>query len=279
MGMIQTMFEKWIRYVLWGFVFLPFINLAQVPERPEPPRLVNDFAGILDGDQAKNLEDTLVQFARKTSTQIVVVTTRSLGAYAPADFAYRIGEEWGVGQKGKNNGLVVLVKPKTPTEKGEVFIATGYGLEGIIPDAVANGRIIDREMIPRFRENDYYGGILNGVRVLMSLASQEYTAEEYQGQSETPESNGGGIVFLFIIIFIIIIALLGGGRNKKSFNAGSRNLPLWILLGMMNSRGRGGSWSDFSGGRGSFGGGSFGGGGFGGFGGGGFGGGGAGGSW
>jgi uncharacterized protein len=278
-AMIQAMNKKWIKYVLWGIVFLPFINLAQVPERPEPPRLVNDFAGILDRDQVQSLEDTLVQFARETSTQIVVVITGSLGGYDPADFAYRIGEKWGVGQKGKNNGLVVLVKPKTPTEKGQVFIATGYGLEGVIPDAVANGKIIDDEMIPRFREDDYYGGIVNGTRVLMSLASQEYTAEEYQGESETPESKGGGIVFLFIIIFIIIITLLGGGRNKKSFNTGSRNLPLWILLGMMNSKSRGGSWSDFSGGRGGFGGGSFGGGGFGGFGGGSFGGGGAGGSW
>jgi uncharacterized protein len=269
--------KRWIKYLLWGVVLLPFINLAQIPERPDPPRLVNDFAGILDRNQAQSLEDTLVRFAQETSTQIVVVTIGSLGGYDPSDFAYRIGEKWGVGQKGKNNGLVVLVKPKTLSEKGQVFIATGYGLEGVIPDAVANGKIVDQEMIPLFRENNYYGGILNGTRVLMSLAREEYTAEAYQGQPESADSEMKGFVVLLIFIIFIIIALLGGGRNKKTFNTGSRNLPLWILLGMMNSKGRGGSWSDFSGGRGGFGG--SGGGGFGGFGGGHFGGGGAGGSW
>lgn len=269
----MTMNRKWTKYLLWLALFLPFVNLAQVPLRPEPPRLVNDLANILDDREESLLEDSLVTFARETSNQIVVVTLPSLEGYDPGDMAYRIGESWGVGQKDKNNGIVILVKPKTEREKGEVYISVGYGLEGVIPDAVANGKIIDTEMIPRFRNNDYFGGIMSGTRIIMALSRQEYTADQYMS-GETKGSGGGGIVFLIILI-IIIISLFKGG-NRKSFNSGTRNLPFWLLLGMMNSRGGSGSWSDFSGGRGGFGGG---GGGFGGFGGGSFGGGGAGGSW
>lgn len=272
--------KTWTHFAFWLALLLPFTGFAQIPERPDPPRLVNDFAGILEPSQVNQLEDSLVLFAQETSTQIVVVTVKSLNGYDKADFAYRIGENWGVGQKGKNNGIVMLVKPKYENESGQVFIATGYGLEGVIPDAVANGKIIDNEMIPRFRENDYFGGILNGTRVIMSLARGEYTAEQYQGKAIETGLPGGAVIIILIIFIIIIISITKGGKNNRSYNTGSRNLPLWILLGMMNAKGRGGSWSDFSGGRGGFGGfGGGGGGGFGGFGGGSFGGGGAGGSW
>jgi len=267
---------KWTHHLVWLALLLPLISLARVPQRPEPPRLVNDLAGILTAPQVEELENMLVQFDRETSTQVAVVTVPSLDGMDPSDYAFQIGESWGVGHEGKNNGVVMLVKPKTEQEQGKVFIAVGYGLEGVIPDAVANGKIIDQEMIPRFRENDYYGGIKNGLDVIMKLTRGEYTAEQYSGDG-SGGLVGGGFIFL-VILAIIILSMMKGG-NKNSFNTGSRNLPFWILLGMMNAGKRGGSWSDFSGGRGGFGGGGFGGGGFGGFGGGSFGGGGAGGSW
>jgi uncharacterized protein len=268
--------RKWIQYTLWLVLFLPFINLAQVPLRPDPPRLVNDLAGILSTEQVAVLEDSLVQFARQTSNQIVVVTLSSLNGYDPGDMAYRIGESWGVGQKDKNNGIVVLVKPKTGNEKGQVYVSVGYGLEGVIPDALANGKIIDNEMIPRFRENDYFGGIMSGTRVIMSLSRGEYTAEQYQKDSGKKGSGGGGLAIAILIFLFVILPMMRGG-NRRSFNSGSRSLPFWLLMGMMGSRGSRSSWTDFTGGSGGFGGG--GGGGFGGFGGGSFGGGGAGGSW
>jgi uncharacterized protein len=272
--------SKWIPYTLWLAVFLPFINLAQVPLRPDPPRLVNDLAGIMSSDQVAVLEDSLVQFARQTSNQIAVVTLSSLNGYDPADLAYQIGESWGVGQKDKNNGIVILVKPKSGNEKGQVYISVGYGLEGVIPDALAHRKIIDQEMIPRFRENDYFGGIMKAARVIMSLSRGEYTAEQYQQGTVKKGSKGGGVVILILIFLFIILPIIRGG-NRRSFNSGSRSLPFWLMMGMMGSKGSSGSWTDFSGGRGGFGGGfgGGGGGGFGGFGGGGFGGGGAGGSW
>ena len=106
---------------------------AQVPPRPDPPRLVNDFAGIL-GD-CQWLEDSLEKIAVETSNQICVVTMDDLGGYDKAMMAYSIGQQWGVGTQRHRNGVVILVKPKTADSKGDAFIATGYGLEGGITDA------------------------------------------------------------------------------------------------------------------------------------------------
>ena len=123
---------------------------AQVPPRPDPPRLVNDFAGIL-GD-CQWLEDSLEKIAMETSNQICVVTMDDLGGYDKAMMAYSIGQQWGVGTQRHRNGVVILVKPKTADSKGDAFIATGYGLEGGITDAACR-RIVDHEMIPHFKEN------------------------------------------------------------------------------------------------------------------------------
>jgi uncharacterized protein len=242
------------------------------PERPVPPRLVNDFAGILNKDEINTLEQKLVAFNDSTSTQIAIVTVKSLMGYDKADYTQRLAEKWGIGQKGLNNGVLILVKPKLPESDGQVFIAQGYGLEGVIPDITCS-QIIDNDILPSFRSNDYYGGLSNSVNTLMSLARGEFSAAEYGQRAK--KSTGKGVPFGLIIFIIIIIAMISGksgGSNNKNISSGG--LPFWVLLGMMNS-GRGshsGSWGGFSGGGG-------GGGGFGGFGGGSFGGGGAGGSW
>jgi uncharacterized protein len=243
------------------------ISAAQIPERPVPPRLVNDIANVLTDTERAQLEDTLVQFARTTSTQIVVVTVPDLEGYDPGDYAFQLGEKWGVGQKDKNNGIVILVKPKQGNSKGQVFIATGYGLEGILPDAIVNSTVVDYEMIPRFQENNYYQGIASGVQVIMNITRGEYTAEQYQQQYA--QSKGGGVIPALIIFIIVFIIMMRGRRNR--FYSPGKSLPFWLAMGMLSGggRGSGGSFGNFSSGSG----------GFGGFGGGSFGGGGAGGSW
>jgi uncharacterized protein len=243
------------------------ISTAQIPERPVPPRLVNDIANVLTDTERAQLEDTLVQFARTTSTQIVVVTVPDLEGYDPGDYAFQLGEKWGVGQKDKNNGIVILVKPKQGNSKGQVFIATGYGLEGILPDAIVNSTVVDYEMIPRFQENNYYQGIASGVQVIMNITRGEYTAEQYQQQYA--QSKGGGVIPALIIFIIVFIIMMRGRRNR--FYSPGKSLPFWLAMGMLSGggRGSGGSFGNFSSGSG----------GFGGFGGGSFGGGGAGGSW
>ncbi len=250
------------------------VILAQVPERPQPARLVNDFANVFTEEQRQTLEQSLVTYNDSTSNQIAIVTLMDLGGQDKAQLAYEIGEKWGVGQKKFDNGIVILLKPKTAT-KGEVFIATGYGLEGALPDAICK-RIVENEMIPYFRKNDYYGGVVNALRVIMPVAAGEY---KYKVEKKEGSVVPGliGLLFIFVVVYIIS----RNNRNNGGFNGrggGSSGLDLWslIFLAGMSNRSHSGSWGGFSGGSGS---GNSGGGDFGGFGGGSFGGGGAGGSW
>jgi uncharacterized protein len=269
---------KKLLYIIF-LTMMPVFNLQAVwvPEKPTPPRLVNDLAHMLSDSEVNSLEQKLVAFNDSTTTQIVVVTVPSLNGEDKAMVATEIGHRWGVGQKDKDNGIVILIKPKSADSKGEAFIATGYGLEGVIPDAIAD-RIVENEIIPKFKQEDYYGGIDDAVNIIMQLSLGEFSAKEYEKRTSS-KALPGGIFFLIILLFFIL-NLVGGARrvNKRSIG---QNLPLWILLSMLGSssgsrtRHSGSNWGSFSSGSGSFGGG----GGFGGFGGGGFGGGGAGGSW
>jgi uncharacterized protein len=260
--------------VLFFTISLDRIYSQNIPERPNPPRLVNDFAGLLKAEEVNSLENKLVAFDDSTSTQIAIVIVPTLGGYDKADYAQTLAEKWGIGRKGSNNGVLILIKPTTPDSKGEVQMATGYGLEGAIPD-ITCAEIIDREILPAFRNGNYFEGLNNATNTLMSLARGEFTAAQY-GQKAKKSTGKGVPLGLMIIVAFIIISMISrnsGGSNNKHISTGG--LPFWMLLGMMNSgRGSSGSWGGFSGG-----GGGGGGGGFGGFGGGSFGGGGAGGSW
>jgi uncharacterized protein len=276
-----TWFKALIIHFMILALFVPVskAQYADIPEKPLPPRLVNDFSNTLSVSEIQRLENKLVRFNDTTSTQIVIVLVKSLAGYDKAQFADLLGEKWGVGHQGKNNGLVVLVKPKRGNERGEAFIATGYGLEGAVPDAVAR-RIIDEEMIPEFIQNRYFAGLDKGTNTLMKLTAGEFSAEDYMQRN--PAEDAGAI--LPFLIFIIIAAIMMSRKSKMRGYGGRRSgsLPFWTALFLANGlSGRSsGKWNDFSSGRGAFGGGNFGGGGsFGGFGGGSFGGGGAGGSW
>jgi len=245
-----------------------------IPGKPNPPRLVNDFAGLLSSQEIFSLERKLVAFSDSTSTQIVIVIVSDLNGYDKADYAQRLGEKWGIGQKGLNNGLIILVKTQTQGSRGEVQIAQGYGLEGAIPD-ITCGQIIDNDILPAFRQAEYYRGLDKATSTIMALARGEYSAAQY-GKQIKKSVGKVAPAGIFIIVFIIIMILRNSGRSNHN-NISRSGLPFWLLLGMMNSgrNSHDGSWGGFSGG-GGFGGGS---GGFGGFGGGSFGGGGAGGSW
>lgn len=248
---------------------------ADIPQRPNPGRLVNDLAGILDTNTEKALEWQLRALNDSTSNQIIVLTVKSLNGFDAASYAQEVGEKWQVGQKGFNNGIVILVKPKlSSSDRGRAFIAVGYGLEGVIPDAIAN-RIVNNEMIPHFKNNDYSTGILNAANVISQLASGEISADGYN-----KSSNESPLAAFLPFIIILIVFLLIRVSNAKSSNLSGSRLPFWTALWLGSSMTGGshsGSWGNFSGGSG--GGGSGFGGGFSGFGGGSFGGGGAGGSW
>jgi uncharacterized protein len=266
--------KKLLLIVLISYVGLASIASAQnIPERPVPPRLVNDLAGTLTPHEAQQLENTLVDFNNRTSNQIAVVIVPELYGFDKSDLATRIGHAWGVGQSEFDNGVVVLVKPRSGNQRGEAFIAVGYGLEPVITDA-ASRRIIENEMIPHFTEGNYYHGILAGAGVLMQLAEGEISSDQY-----APQISPFVGLFPVIIILLVFFLITRSGSRQKSFG---KNIPFWTMLFLMsNMSGGKGSFGNFSSGKGSFGSrGGFGGGGsFGGFGGGRFGGGGAGGSW
>lgn len=267
------------RFLLTFAVMLFALSaVAQIPAKPEPPRLVNDLAGIFSPEQQQQLESTLVEFNDSTSNQVVIITVNDLGGLDKADFAYQVGQNWGVGGAKFNNGLVILIKPKNDT-KGQAFIATGYGLEGPLPDAVCK-RIIENEMIPYFRANDYYGGVAKALSVIIPIAKGEY---KYPMEKKKGSSGYGALLVIIIFLVFFFIISRKNNNNNGNFRGGggsgsSGDLLSMILLGsMLSGRSHGGSWGGFAGGGGGSS--SGGGGGFGGFGGGSFGGGGAGGSW
>jgi len=214
-------------------------------KRPEPPRLVNDFTGILNVNEVESLETKLVEFDNNTSTQIAVVIVNDLNGYDANQLAYEIGQKWGVGQKGKNNGIVVLVKPKTSDSQGYAAISVAYGLEDTVTDALAK-RIVENEMIPRFRLNDYFGGINSAVTILMDVTKGKYTAGQYyKNRGKSKAGKGFGAFIFILIIFLFFIMANNNKRSQHSIGRSGSNLPFWLLMGgMLGSSGRsgGGSW-------------------------------------
>ena len=259
-------------YKAGKFFFLALIFFAfSIPSRSEdfPERsttIVTDYTGTLSASQQQALEHKLVAFNDSTSSQVAIVVMTSVGNYDISDYAVQLYNRWGIGQKEKNNGVLVLVAK----EDRKVWITTGYGMEGVLPDALCK-RIIDNEILPNFREGNYYEGLDEGVNAIISVVKGEYTADRKGKEKGIPWF---GVLIFLIIFFIVIISRVGSTRNYARRN----NLGFWAAWALMNAamnRGRShGSWGGFSGGSGGFGGG-----GFGGFGGGSSGGGGAGGSW
>jgi len=260
------------------FAIVSQLLMSQVPDRPEVQRLVNDFAELFSLQEREMLELELVHFDDSTSNQICVVTVKDLQGEDINMAAYKILAEWGVGTAENNNGAVLLVEHDPEKNGGRVAISVGYGLEGVLTDALSK-RIITYDMIPEFKENRYYEGIKAGVSSIMAVATGEYdTARE--NEEDTP----AGIIVvltLFFIVFFFVLIISIANKRKGPTNLGGNNrkgpsiLELMILANLLGGRTRGiGGF-----GSGGFGGGSFGGGGFGGFGGGLGGGGGASGSW
>lgn len=235
-------------------------NDAVIPDRPNPPRLVNDFAGMLQPSERSQLEQKLRTYNDSTSTQITIVIVKTTQPYPIGDFAFQVGRKWGVGQKGKNNGLVLA----WATDDRKIYLATGYGLEGAIPDAVAN-RIIKNILSPAFKQQQYYRGLDDATTEIIKRASGEYKAEE-----SSDDGGGGGPFFFFLILGIIILIVIisrrngGGGNRYRGGGGGPIFFPPTTYSGWGSSSGGWGGGGSSGGGFGGFGGGSFGGGGAGG---------------
>jgi uncharacterized protein len=226
---------------------------ASGPSFPVLTGRVVDEAGVLSDDTKQQLTGMLAGDQQQSGRQVVVVTLKSLQGYAIEDYGYQLGRAWGIGQKGKNTGALLIVAPAEHKTRIEV----GYGLEGVLTDAQSRV-IIDEYMRPAFRKGDYDTGVVAGTKaVLQTLGNKTLAPPPDEGQADDATHHGPPIGF--IIFIIVMLLFFHGGRF------------FWPLLFLGSFGGRGGG----------FGGGGFSGGGFGGFSGGGgsFGGGGASGSW
>ena len=210
-----------------------------IPPKPNPPRLVNDLGHVLTPDQVAALESKLVAYDDSTSIQIAIVTVQTTGDYSIEDYALKILRTWGIGNKKTNNGLLILAA----INDHKVFIATGYGMEGSIPDITAKA-IVENEIVPNFREHDqnnYYRGFDLAADAIIKAAAGEYKAPEgYANRGSGKGISGAGLFGIFFIIFIIVIIIgRGGGRGGGGIFSGSGMLP-WIIASMLSNRGVGG---------------------------------------
>jgi uncharacterized protein len=250
------------------FLFFSLFASAQIekalPEAPVPPKLVVDYTGTLTADQREALERKLVAYDDTTSNQVAVVIVATTGDYDISDFSFALGRKWGIGNKEKNNGVLLLIAK----DDRKVFIAPGYGLEGAIPDITAK-QIVDNIIVPNFKGSDFYGGIDQGTDAIISAAAGEFQADP--GYAKRGKKKGFPLGVIIAVLIFVILMSKGGGGGGGSFMSrrGYRNINRPNVFWFPPIGGGGGG--------GGFGGG--GGGGFGGFGGGSFGGGGAGGSW
>jgi uncharacterized protein len=228
------------------------------PEQPNPPRLVNDFAGVLSPSEREALENKLVAYDDSTSTQIAIVTIETLDGAEVGSYAAELGEKWGVGSKKNHNGVIILMANK----EHKVTIRTGYGVEEKLGSIIAD-RIIKNKLIPNFKQGNFYAGFDAATDEIMARLSGMYVNDE-EKETTGKRIPIWAIALLIIIILFILPRIFRGGGGTT---IGRRGINSW------------GGGPIFWGGGGFGGGGGGGGGGFGGFGGGGFSGGGASGGW
>lgn len=253
-------YHKKIFFLVLSMLFSFTVFSQDLPKRPDPPKLVNDFTGTLTPDQQQSLERKLVAFDDNTSTQIAVVVIAKLNGNDVAEYNTSLGRAWGVGGKQFNNGVILLIAK----DDHKLNIATGYGVEGALPDITAK-HIIEDVIVPNLKEQDFYRGIDEGTDAIIKAVKGEYSAPRAKRHGK---SGAGGAIFIVIIIILLLIFRSGGGRGGAFMSRrGSGFLGPFILGNLLGGGGSsGGSWgggggSSDSGGFGGFGGGSFGGGG------------------
>jgi uncharacterized protein len=251
---------------------------AAAPVFPAFTGYVVDAAHVLQPTTVAALNEKLGAYQKATGGQLIVATVPSLGDTPIEDYGYQLGRAWGVGQKGKNTGAILIV---APTDR-KVRIEVGYGLEPVLTDALTNV-IINEKIVPEFRKGDIGAGVTAGVDAILAqlqadpgvaaAAASQATAEHSTSHHRASAGPGALVWLAIVVIWVLFSAMRGGGGGGGGRSSGIGSAILWGVASSMMSRGGGGGWG------GGDGGGDGGGGGFGGGGGGGFGGGGSSGSW
>jgi uncharacterized protein len=220
---------------------------------------VVDNAGILTNTAIDTLDQMLAQHERTTTQQVVVVTLDSLQGHAIEDYGYQLGRAWGIGQKGRNNGALLIVAP----HERKVRIEVGYGLEGQLTDAISRV-IIENNILPRFRVGDYSGGVLDGTTAIMRTLGDDASANLNKEPEQVPPASdvdqtqlppAAELALLIFFLVVIVVVMRRGGMPYVIRNGLYRG-PYHSLGNFRGGGGfGGGGGGGFSGGGGSFGGG------------------------
>jgi uncharacterized protein len=249
--------KGWIHRVTVALLFVLAAMSSYAAEviPPKPAAYFNDYAGVVSKEAANRFNEQLAQFERETANQVVVAVFPKMQSDSEiADYTQRVAQAWGVGQKQQRNGVVLFVF----TQDRKMFIQAGYGLEGALPDLTAFD-ITEYRIKPHFRNNDYEGGLAEGIDSIFKAIRGEY-----KGSGKTVAErhrNAPAPSFLFFIIFVVVLMIISrmmrrlGGYGYSSRRSGPIFLPMGGGGGGWSSGGGGGGFSGFSGGGGSFGGG------------------------
>jgi uncharacterized protein len=242
------MFKKLFIFL---FFFQSIVFAQDIPQKPNPARLVNDFVGgLLNQNQINQLEQKLRAYQDSTSTQVAIVIVKSVQPYDISEYAVKLGRDWGIGQKDKNNGILLLWAPGDR----KIYIATGYGAEGGLTDARSK-RIIEQTIKPYFKQLQYYEGLNAATDDIIKYQSGEFKAEPSDGD----EGDGWIGIIIILIIIVVILYIIGKRSGGGGHRGGGGFIPYTTYTGWGSSSGGNSGGGGFD-----FGGGSFGGGGAGG---------------
>ena len=214
-------------------------------ESLSPQGNVSDWAGVFTPEQKSALESRIVALRQTNGAQLAVVALKSLQGGVIQDFAVKLFEQWGIGEKGKDNGVLLLAA----IEDRKMWVEVGYGLEGVLNDA-KSGRIQDEYVVPRFKEGNYAQGLLDGADVLLKVMGGEAMPEA----STASENPIGAVIFLifFAVVFILIVrASMRGGKGGRGGGSGGRLSSGWSSGGSSGGGGFGGFGGGRSGGGGA----------------------------
>ncbi len=245
---------------LWAAIFVAFHSYGAEVIPPKPAGYFNDYAGVVSRDAALRFNEQLAQFERDTSDQVVVAVFPKMQSDDDvAAYTQRVAQSWAVGQRDKRNGVVLFVF----IQDRKIFIQVGYGLEGALPDAIAFD-IYENRIKPHFRNNDYEGGLAEGIDSIFKAIRGEYKGT---GKTVRQQQSRGGVRLpgnlIFFLIFLGISFLLSRIKPRRGYHySGGGGGWAWYLGGGGSGSGgssSGGGFSGFSGGGGSFGGGGAGG--------------------
>ena len=252
--------REWLAF-LWLALAVLSLALWPAPAHAQTfPKLagrVVDEAQLLDPQREMALDAKLAGLEQQSQRQLVVVTVPDLQGYEIEDYGYRLGRAWGIGNKERNDGAILLVAPN----ERKVRVEVGYGLEGILTDALSS-IIIQREVVPRFRQGDYAGGISAATDQLVAQlqlpedeARKVAQAAETRASANVPQMDFGFWIWLVIFVLFFVLPFLrrASGRGRRYGHGGVMIFPTGGWGG--GSGGFGGGFGGFSGGGGSFGGG------------------------